>query len=283
MVSVEKRVGELRGITDNSQPLFFMLGPCAIESEKHLMMMAEQLVRLSQELNFRLIFKSSFDKANRTSLQSYRSVGMQEGLRFLRKVKETFEVPIVTDVHESNQIPEVSDVADVIQIPAFLCRQTDLLFAAGKSGKIVFPKKGQFVSPEMMAGAVEKIREGGSSVVWLGERGTSFGYNNLVVDYRSFPIMKSLGVPVVYDATHAVQRPGGLGKSSGGDREFVAKLATSAVAQGIAGIFMETHEEPERALCDGPNSIRLSHLPDVIKYLMELDSFVKSKPFPECW
>ena len=278
---VENKVEHFKKINGNSNPLFFILGPCAIESEDHCLKMAEVLKALSEKLKFHFIFKSSFDKANRTALQNFRGVGFDQGLRILEKVRNQLEVPIVTDIHEISQVNSVADVVDVLQIPAFLCRQTDLLVAAGKTGKIVHVKKGQFLNPEAMDSVVKKIESSGNENIWVCERGYVFGYNNLVVDYRNFPIMKKFGKPMVFDATHSVQRPGGQGCSSGGDREFIPALAKAAVAQGIAGVFMEVHDNPEKALCDGPNSIRLSQLEDFLKYLIELDSWVKSKRVPE--
>lgn len=267
-------------VNNNNEKLFFILGPCAMESEIHTLKTADFLKNLSTKLNFKFIFKASYDKANRTSLDGYRSLGMKEGLKVLAKVKEEFNLPVITDIHESWQAQEVAPIVDVIQIPAFLCRQTDLLIAAGNTNKIVNIKKGQFLAPDGMAKAAQKVASTGNNKIWLCERGYTFGYNALVVDFRSFPIMKSTGYPVVFDATHSVQKPGGLGGSSGGERQFVADLAISAVAQGIAGVFMEVHENPEKALSDGPNSVRLSQLEDLLKYLLELDSWVKSRNKP---
>jgi len=281
MTLFEKREFVLRALKGNQEPLIFLLGPCAIESESHTLFMAEALANLSQKLGFPLVFKAAFDKANRTSLTGSRGVGFEKGLAILRKVKELFSLPIVTDVHEVYQIAEVADVASVIQIPAFLCRQTDLLVAAGKSNKIVHIKKGQFLSPMNMEGALKKVSSSGNEAVWLCERGTSFGYGDLVVDFRGFPTMKAFGKPVIFDVTHSVQKPGALGTSTGGERKFVADLAISAVAQGIAGLFMEIHEEPERAICDGPNSMRLSQVEELIKYLMDLDAWTKGRNKPE--
>lgn len=265
----------------NEQPLFFILGLCALENEQHTLESALFLKSLSEKLSFRLIFKAAFDKANRTALSGYRGLGLAEGLAILKKVKQKTGLPIITDVHETWQIEPVALVADVIQIPAFLCRQTDLLIAAGATDKPVMIKKGQFVTPESMRHAVDKVASTGNHKAWLCERGFTFGYNNLVVDYRSFPIMKSIGKPVVFDATHSVQRPGGLGNATAGDRHFVASLAAAAVTQRIAGIFMETHEHPERALSDGPNSIRYSNLESLLSYLIDLDAWVKSRPEPQ--
>lgn len=260
--------------------MFFLLGPCALESESHAMMMAEKLSELASKLSFKFVFKASYDKANRQSIAGYRSMGMDAGLKVLDRIKKEFNLPIVTDIHESWQAEPVAAVADVLQIPAFLCRQTDLLVAAGKTNKVVFIKKGQFTMAEQMKDAVKKVRSAGSSNVWLGERGFTFGYNNLVVDYRNFPLMKSFNVPVLLDATHAVQRPGAHGNSSGGDRHFVGTLAAAAIVQGIAGLFLEVHDQPEKALSDGPNSLRLSDLHDFISYCLELDAFAKQHPVP---
>jgi 2-dehydro-3-deoxyphosphooctonate aldolase (KDO 8-P synthase) len=275
------RYNWVRAVADNSAPLFFILGPCAMENEQHTLGMAEQLAALAQRLNIKIIFKASFDKANRTSLGNYRSVGMDAGLKILARVREQFGMPIVTDIHESWQAKPVGEVVDVVQIPAFLCRQTDLLIAAGQTGKVVHVKKGQFFRPEKMGGVVEKVASTGNKHIWLCERGTSFGYTDLIVDMKSFTQMATFGCPVVFDVTHAVQKPGELGPTTGGDRRFVGALATAAVTQRIAGIFMETHEEPEKALSDGPNSVRFSQLHDLIAYLMELDAFVKAHKLVE--
>lgn len=265
----------------NTTPLFFILGPCSMESEAHTLKMAEFLVNLSKKLKFNLIFKSSFDKANRISGSGYRSLGLDEGLRILARVRSEFNVPVTTDVHETYQVEPAAEVVDVIQIPAMLCRQTDLLVAAGKTGKPVNIKKGQFLAAENMEGAIKKVTSTGNEHAWVCERGFTFGYNNLIVDYRNFAIMKRFGKPCILDATHAVQRPGGLGGSTGGDREFVANLAASAVVQGISGLFMEVYDEPEKALSDGPNMIRLSQLEDLISYLIDLDAWSKVRPVPE--
>ncbi len=281
MSKVEEKLSYFKKIKENSNPLFFILGPCAIENEAHSLKVAEFLANLAEKLNLNFIFKSSFDKANRNSLQSFRGVGQDEGLKILGKIRSEFQIPVLTDIHESNQIQAVAEVVDVLQTPAFLCRQTDLLLAAGKSGKIINVKKGQFVAAENFEPIVKKIESTGNQNIWICERGYTFGYNNLVVDYRNFPIMKSFGSPVVFDVTHSVQRPGGQGGSSSGDRQFVPALAAAAVAQGIAGIFMEVHDKPENAPCDGPNMIRLSQLEDFLKYLIELDSWVKSRKQPE--
>ncbi len=280
-MSVEARLDILRNIKSNSNPIFFILGPCCIESETHSLKMAEALKVLSQKLKFNLIFKSSFDKANRTSVSGKRGVGIDQGLKILERVRSEFQVPVVTDIHEVSQVDSVAEVVDVLQIPAFLCRQTDLLLAVGKTGKIVNVKKGQFIAPENMKAVIEKVESTKNQNVWVCERGYAFGYNNLVVDYRNFPIMKSFGNPVVFDVTHSVQRPSAQGCSTGGDRKFVPELAVSAIVQGIAGLFMEVHDNPEVAFSDGPNSVRLSQLEELLKYFIELDSWSKSRKLPE--
>lgn len=268
----------VRAVQGNSAPLFFLLGPCAMENERHTLVLADFLAKMKQDLGVNVIFKTSFDKANRTSLNNYRSLGIDAGLKILHRVRSEFELPVVTDIHEAWQAPIVAEVVDVLQIPAFLCRQTDLLIAAGNAGRVVFVKKAQFMRPEKMEGVVGKIASTGNSNIWLGERGTSFGYVDLVVDMRSFSIMKQFQTPVIFDATHAVQKPGELGSSSGGDRRYVGALAAAAVTQRIAGVFMEIHEHPEKALSDGPNSVRLEQLPELVRYLKNLDAYVKSQP-----
>lgn len=270
----------VKKIVGNRDALFFILGPCAIENEVHSLKTAEFLKILSDKLKFKFLFKSSFDKANRTTLQSYRGVSLDEGLRILEKVKKNFDLPVITDVHEVCQVEAVAQVADALQTPSFLCRQTDLLVAAGKTGKPINVKKGQFATVEIMRHAVEKIQAVGNSHAWLCERGYTFGYNNLIVDYCNFPLMKGLNVPVVFDVTHSVQRPGGLGNASGGDRSLVPGLAAAAVVQGIAGIFMEVHEHPEKARSDGPNSVRLSDLEKLLRYLIDLDQWAKEREIP---
>ena len=265
----------------NDKPMFFILGPCAIESEEHVLKIADFLKNLSEKLKFKFVFKSSFDKANRTSAAGYRGVGMDAGLEILAKVKQKFEVPVITDIHESTHIDKVAAVADILQIPAFLCRQTDLLVAAGKSGRYIHVKKGQFVTPESMEYVIKKIESSGNANIWLCERGYTMGYNNLVVDYRNFPIMKQFDKPIVFDATHAVQRPSEMGYCTSGDRHFVPNLAAAAIVQGIAGVFMEVHDNPEAAPCDGPNMIRLSDLERLLKYLIDLDAFAKNNPAPQ--
>ncbi len=254
-------------ITDKitaGENLLLMSGPCVAESEDICFRTAEFLKNLTEKLNVDYIFKASFDKANRSSVSSFRGPGLEEGLKLLEKVKKEFDLPIVTDIHEPSQAEAIAEVADVIQIPAFLCRQTDLLVAVGNTGKTINLKKGQFVAPNDMINALGKIRTTGNEKIMLCERGSSFGYNNLVVDMRGLAIMRSLGVPVVFDATHSVQRPGGLGTTSDGDREFVAPLARAAAGTGIDGLFLEVHPDPDNAKCDGPNSLDFKGASDVL-------------------
>lgn len=278
--NLTEKIQHLKSINDNTKPLFFILGPCVMESEKLVLETAEFLAKLSQSLKLHIIFKSSFDKANRTSLQGFRGIGMEQGCRLLARVREEFELPVITDIHVPSQAAFVAEHVDVVQIPAFLCRQTDMLIAAGKTNKIVHLKKGQFVTAESMGKAIDKIKSTGNESVWICERGYAFGYNNLIVDYRNFPVFKSFGVPAVFDATHSVQFPSLKNGCSGGDRTFVPPLTSAAVAQGIAGIFMEAHKTPEKALCDGANSIRLSQLENLLKYLVDLDAWVKERQMP---
>ena len=247
-------------------------GPCMAESEALCLEVAEYLCALTAELGIGYIFKASYDKANRTSGGSRRGPGMTKGLEFLQAVKDRFGVPVVTDIHESAEVPVVSQVADLLQVPAFLCRQTDLLMAAGASGKPVNIKKGQFMAPEDMAGAVEKVRLGGGNGVMLCERGTTFGYHNLVVDFRSLPAMRALDVPVVFDATHSVQLPGGLGGSSGGNREYVRPLVRAAAAVGIDALFAEVHPRPDQAFSDGPNSLDFDAIRTVLEEYRALNA-----------
>jgi 2-dehydro-3-deoxyphosphooctonate aldolase (KDO 8-P synthase) len=262
------RVG---GITiGGGAPLVLIGGPCAIESEGHAVMVAERLKVITEAARVPFIYKSSYDKANRFSINSYRGPGLKEGLRILRQVKEVTGLPVLSDVHDVSEVGPAAEVLDVLQVPAFLCRQTDLLLACGRTGKPVNVKKGQFVAPRDMGNAVEKILSTGNTGILLTERGTSFGYNNLVVDYRGLAIMRELGYPVVFDATHSVQLPGGLGNRSGGERQYVPLLARAAVAVGVDALFMEMHEEPDRTLpdgrplSDGPNMLRLDELPRLL-------------------
>jgi len=254
-----------------NQPLVLIAGPCVIESEEHVHRMA----RAIGEIAGQFVFKASFDKANRTSLTGYRGPGLHEGLRILAGVKRA-GYAVLTDIHEPAQAAPVAEVADILQIPAFLCRQTDLLLEAGRTGRIVNIKKGQFVAPQDIARAAEKVASTGNSQVLLTERGSSFGYNNLVVDMRGLKIMRDMGWPVVFDATHSVQLPSGGGAASGGQPEFIEPLARAAVAVGIDGLFIEVHDAPERALSDGPNALRLELLPALLRRLRTLDALVKS-------
>jgi len=257
-------------------PLLVIAGPCVIESVDLCHEIAGLLCDVCRELSLNYVFKASFDKANRTSVSSFRGPGLDEGLSVLASVKDAFGVPVLTDVHEAAQVGSVSSVADVLQIPAFLCRQTDLLVAAGKTGKPINIKKGQFLAPDDMATAVEKVRSSGGTRILLTERGTTFGYHNLVVDMRSLLVMRGLGVPVIFDATHSVQLPGGHGSRSGGQREYVAPLARAAAAVGIDGVFLEVHPEPARARCDGPNSIPLDSVGELLSSLKEIHAISRS-------
>jgi 2-dehydro-3-deoxyphosphooctonate aldolase (KDO 8-P synthase) len=247
--------------------LFLLAGPCVVESRESSLRHADFLSRLSAELRLPIVFKSSFDKANRTSFSSFRGVGMHEGLEILAEVKRTTGLPVVTDVHETSQVAPTAEVADLLQIPALLCRQTDLVQAAAASGRAVNIKKGQFLAPWDMRHVLDKAREAGGVRVMLTERGATFGYGNLVNDFRGLQIMADLGAPVVFDATHSVQLPGGAGNKSAGERRFVAPLARAAVAVGVAGLFMEVHEDPDNALSDGPNSVPLAELPRLLRQL----------------
>ena len=257
-------------------PLVFILGPCQLENRDHAMFMAEKITKLCAPSSSNFIFKSSFDKANRTSIASARGVGIEEGLRILEEVKLTFSCPVITDVHTVSQCITASEVVDVLQIPAFLSRQTDLLIAAGETGKPVNVKKGQFLAPWEMTNVAEKIASTGNKKILLCERGTSFGYNTLVNDFRGLEIMAETGYPVVFDATHSVQQPGGRGNSSGGERKFVAALARAACAVGVAAVFIETHQEPDNAPCDGPNMIDVADLQKLIEKLRVIDELNKA-------
>ncbi|MDD5058707.1 MAG: 3-deoxy-8-phosphooctulonate synthase [Sideroxydans sp.] len=265
-----------------SQPLFLIAGPCVIESEQMAIDTAGQLKEICLKLGIPFIYKSSYDKANRSSGKTFRGFGMEAGLQILQKVKAQIGVPVLTDVHAEEEIEPVASVVDVLQTPAFLCRQTDFIHAVAKSGKPVNIKKGQFLSPWDMKNVVDKAREvSGADNIMVCERGASFGYNNLVSDMRSLAVMRNTGCPVVFDATHSVQLPGGQGTSSGGQREFVPVLARAAVAAGISGIFMETHPDPAKALSDGPNAFPLAHLQVMLQTLKALDALVKQQGFIE--
>jgi len=269
----EIQVGSIR--IGGNNPLMLIAGPCGIESEAHAMRMAESIAKIAADLKVPYIYKASYDKANRSSISSYRGPGITEGLRILERIKSTFSVPILTDVHEQSQVGAAAEVCDVLQVPAFLSRQTDLLLAVGRSGRVVNLKKGQFLAPAEMANVVEKVASTGNKNILITERGTSFGYQNLVVDMRSFPILRKLGYPVIYDVTHSVQLPGGEGKSSGGQPEFIEPLARAGVAAGIDGVFLEVHDNPATALSDGTNALPLDRLSGLLSRLTELDSLVR--------
>ncbi len=256
-------------------PITFISGPCQLESRDHAMMMGESLSKLFSDTGAQFIFKSSYDKANRSSISSARGVGMDEGLRILQDVSQSFGCPIITDVHESSHCAAAAEAVDILQIPAFLCRQTDLLIAAGKTGKPINVKKGQFLAPWDMSNVAEKIASTGNQNILLCERGTSFGYNTLVNDFRGLQTMVETGYPVIFDATHSVQQPSGRGNTSGGERQFVAGLARAACAMGVSGVFIETHEDPDNAPCDGPNMIPLNHMDMLVKELLAFDALRK--------
>jgi 2-dehydro-3-deoxyphosphooctonate aldolase (KDO 8-P synthase) len=256
-------------------PLFLIAGPCVIESEGHALMMAEKLGAVAGELRVPYIFKASYDKANRTSVASYRGPGLKNGLKILTKIKKRTGLPVLTDVHQASEVEAAAEVCDILQIPAFLSRQTDLLVAAGKSGRVVNIKKGQFLSPAEMGNAAEKVASTGNEKIILTERGNSFGYQNLVVDMRSFPMMRKFGYPVVFDVTHSVQLPGGEGKSSGGQPEFIEPLARAGVAAGVDGIFLEVHDNPRKALSDGSNALPLGQFRALLEKIVALGALVR--------
>ncbi|MDX1810986.1 MAG: 3-deoxy-8-phosphooctulonate synthase [Gammaproteobacteria bacterium] len=263
------------------KPLFLIAGPCVIESEELAMESAGQLKTLCNELGISFIYKSSFDKANRSSLNSFRGLGLEKGLAILEKVKTELNLPVLTDVHEDTPLAEVASVVDVLQTPAFLCRQTNFIQAVASQGKPVNIKKGQFMAPWDMGNVVDKAKATGNEQIMVCDRGVSFGYNNLVSDMRALAVMRNTNCPVVFDATHSVQLPGGQGSSSGGQREFVPVLARAAVAAGVSGLFMETHPNPEQALSDGPNAWPLGKMKELLTTLIEIDQLVKQKPFAE--
>ncbi len=263
------------------RPLFLIAGPCVIESESLVLETAARLKEITARLGMPLVFKSSFDKANRSALASFRGLGLDEGLRILGEVKRQLDVPVLTDVHEDTDVRAVAEVADVLQTPAFLCRQTNFITRVAQSGRPVNIKKGQFLSPWEMQNVVDKARATGNQQIMVCERGASFGYNNLVSDMRSLAVMRDTGCPVVFDATHSVQLPGGQGTASGGQREFIPVLARAAVAVGVSGLFMETHPDPERALSDGPNAWPLDLMEELLTTLKAIDETVKAGPLPE--
>lgn len=260
-----------------NNPFTLFAGPCQLESRDHGMMMAEKLKEICSALGIPLVFKASFDKANRTSAAGQRGIGLDKSLEIFAEIKSTLDLPLLTDIHEAAQCTPVAEVVDVLQIPAFLCRQTDLLLAAGETGKVIKIKKGQFLAPWDMQNVVNKVLSTGNQNIILTERGASFGYNTLVTDFRSLPTMAETGCPVVFDATHSVQQPGGKGTSSGGQREFVPVLARAAIAVGVAGLFIESHDDPDNAPSDGPNMIALSDLPALLTRLKSIDDLVKGK------
>jgi 2-dehydro-3-deoxyphosphooctonate aldolase (KDO 8-P synthase) len=267
----------VRDITVGGDMLAVAAGPCVLESYDGAYAIAEEMKKLCREFGFGYIFKASFDKANRTSISSYRGPGIDEGLSGLKDIGSRLDIPVVTDMHEPWQAEKLAEAVDLIQIPAFLCRQTDLLVAASKTGKPLNIKKAQFMAPEDMRSVVNKCREAGNEDVILCERGTAFGYHELSVDFRSFPVMRSLGLPVMFDATHSVQKPGGQGDRSGGDRSFVLPLIRAAVAVGIDALFMEVHPDPDSAKCDGPNMVPLGRMREVLRQTAEIDRIVKSR------
>jgi 2-dehydro-3-deoxyphosphooctonate aldolase (KDO 8-P synthase) len=262
----------------NDRPLALIAGPCALESRAHAREMCQALTELTGRLGIGLIYKTSFDKANRTSAGSNRGLGMAQGLPILAELRESFGCPVLTDVHEPSQCAPVAEAVDVLQIPAFLCRQTDLLIAAGETGRAINIKKGQFLAPWDMKQVVAKVAQTGNHSVLVCERGASFGYNTLVSDMRSLPILAETGYPVVFDATHSVQQPGGQGTKSGGQREFVPVLARAAIAVGVAAVFMETHQDPDNAPSDGPNMVRFKDMPALLQTLLEFDRLAKAHP-----
>ena len=260
----------------NSNTFTLIAGPCQLENEKHAMSVAEKLKEITQKLNIGLIYKTSFDKANRTSLKGKRGTGLENSLPVFDKIRNELKIPVLTDIHAIDQCELVSKHVDILQIPAFLCRQTDLLVAAAKTGKIINVKKGQFLAPWDMVNVVKKIEDSGNENILVTERGASFGYNTLVSDMRALPIMAKNGYPVVFDATHSVQQPGGMGDKSGGQREFVEYLARAAIAVGVAAVFMETHPDPDNAPSDGPNMVPLSKMESLLKQLLSIDNIIKN-------
>jgi 2-dehydro-3-deoxyphosphooctonate aldolase (KDO 8-P synthase) len=276
-VSINRSVRIGSVTLSNTLPLAVFAGPCALQSRQHALEMAHALKGITARLGIGLIFKTSFDKANRTSLSSARGVGMEMALPIFAEIRETLGLPVVTDVHEASQCAPLAEAVDVLQIPAFLCRQTDLLVAAARTGKVVKIKKGQFLAPWDMRNVVNKVAAAGNPNILLTERGVSFGYNTLVSDMRALPIMAETGCPVVFDATHSVQQPGGQGSTTGGERRFVPVLARAAVAVGVAGVFIETHEDPDRAPSDGPNMVPLSEFEGLLRDLMAFDALAKDR------
>ena len=274
MEQVEVKCGKLT--ISNNNPFTLIAGPCQLENENHAIDVAKKLKEITDKLSIGLIYKTSFDKANRTSLKGKRGAGLEKSLPVFDKIRKDLGIPVLTDIHNVEQCALVSKHVDVLQIPAFLCRQTDLLIAAAKTGKVINVKKGQFLAPWDMVNVTKKISDSGNKNILVTERGASFGYNTLVSDFRSIPIMSKNGYPIVFDATHSVQQPGGLGEISGGQREFVEDLARAAVAVGVAAVFMETHPDPDNAPSDGPNMIPLSKMENLLKQLLKIDQLIKN-------
>jgi 2-dehydro-3-deoxyphosphooctonate aldolase (KDO 8-P synthase) len=274
MEQIEVKCGKLT--ISNNNPFTLIAGPCQLENENHAIDVAKKLKEITDKLSIGLIYKTSFDKANRTSLKGKRGVGLEKSLPVFDKIRKDLGIPVLTDIHNVEQCALVSKHVDVLQIPAFLCRQTDLLIAAAKTGKVINVKKGQFLAPWDMVNVTKKISDSGNKNILVTERGASFGYNTLVSDFRSIPIMSKNGYPVVFDATHSVQQPGGLGEKSGGQREFVEYLARAAVAVGVAAVFMETHPDPDNAPSDGPNMVPLSKMENLLKQLLKIDQLIKN-------
>ena len=274
MEQVEVKCGKLT--ISNNNPFTLIAGPCQLENENHAIDVAKKLKEITDKLSIGLIYKTSFDKANRTSLKGKRGAGLEKSLPVFDKIRKDLGIPVLTDIHNVEQCALVSKHVDVLQIPAFLCRQTDLLIAAAKTGKVINVKKGQFLAPWDMVNVTKKISDSGNKNILVTERGASFGYNTLISDFRSIPIMSKNGYPVVFDATHSVQQPGGLGEKSGGQREFVEYLARAAVAVGVAAVFMETHPDPDKAPSDGPNMVPLSKMENLLKQLLKIDQLIKN-------
>lgn len=270
-----KKVLINKSVACGNGPLMIIAGPCSMESEALVLQVAETMKKITSKFNLPYVFKSSFDKANRTSIKSWRGPGLEEGLKLLEKVKKEFEIPVLTDIHEISQVKAVGQVCDVLQIPAFLCRQTDLLIAAAETGKTVNVKKGQFLAPWDMKNIVEKLVEAGSDKILLTERGASFGYNTLIVDMTSFPIMRKFGYPVIFDATHSVQQPGGLGNATGGKREMIPHLMRAAVATGVDGIFMEVHPDPAKGLSDAATMLPLDKVEKMLELVQKINDLVE--------
>ena len=260
----------------NNKPFTLIAGPCQLENEAHAIKISSELKKVTKELGINLIYKTSFDKANRTSIKSKRGIGLEKSLPIFDKIRKEVGVPVLTDIHSAEQCSIVASHVDVLQIPAFLCRQTDLLIAAAKTGKIINVKKGQFLAPWDIANVIKKIEESGNKNILITERGASFGYNTLVSDLRALPIMSKFGFPIVFDATHSVQQPGGMGEKSGGQREFVPHLARAAIAVGVGAIFIETHQDPDNAPSDGPNMVPLKEMKSLLKRLSDIDNLIKN-------